>query len=253
MKCYPSEQTWMADPNAYEAGMVKRIASSAVGPVAVICIGLWVAGAAACQSVGAGFVGPALAGRSLVGRSLVSPTFVSSSLVSRSGVEGSLPDSPSVEAAAWQKFEVRRTDGVRPTERVWGENLGKARESKTIFDRYLSRSTGRAQLVDPNGSGTLMGRATHAAVGVFVTRDESGKGRINTSYFLRALTAVAADTASRPYWRRSPGEPLADFGSTVGNDAGMNLLHEFGPGLQQMMKSHAPRFVTRMVEKVARN
>ena len=99
-----------------------------------------------------------------------------------------------------------------------------------------------------------MGRATHAAAGIFFTRDESGRGRLNTSYFVRALSSVAADTASRPYWRRSPGEPLSDFGSTVGNDAGLNLLHEFGPGIQHVMKSHAPKFVGRIIGgRIGRN
>src|SRR5258706_475768 len=75
----------------------------------------------------------------------------------------------------------------------------------------------------------------------------AGSGRLNTSYFLRAVTLAAGDTASRPYWRRSAGEPFSAFGSTVGNDAGMNLLHEFGPGIQHAVKSHGPKFVARII------
>lgn len=234
--------------------MAKRIGAITIGAVAVSCFGLWAAGAAACQSASSALVSPSLISSSLVSSSLVSSSLPSSSISSSLASE-SLPDSPSTEAAALKKFEeTRLAGGMRPNQFEFLDASVRQRDSKTIFDKYLSRRAGPAMTaVDPNASGSLMGRATHAAVGVFVTRDESGNGRINTSYFLRALTAVAADTASRPYWRRSPGEPLADFGSTVGNDAGMNLLHEFGPGLQQMMKSHAPRFVTRMVEKVARN
>jgi hypothetical protein len=93
----------------------------------------------------------------------------------------------------------------------------------------------------------MMGRATNAAARIFFTRDESGRDRVNTSYFLRALTSVAASTASRPYWRRSATEPISAFGSTVGNDAGMNLLHEFQPGIQHLVKTHAPRFVVKMI------
>src|ERR1700727_1723249 len=45
----------------------------------------------------------------------------------------------------------------------------------------------------------------------------------------------------------------SDFGSTVGNDAGMNLLHEFAPNLQEVMKSHAPRFVSNLTARIGRN
>jgi len=96
-----------------------------------------------------------------------------------------------------------------------------------------------------------MGRATYAGSRIFVRRDEFGKSRLNTSYLLRALTSMAAATAARPYWRRSLGEPFGDFGSTVGNEAGMNLWHEFRPGIEQLLKSHTPRFVSVIKERMA--
>jgi hypothetical protein len=37
----------------------------------------------------------------------------------------------------------------------------------------------------------------------------------------------------------------------VGNDAGMNLWHEFGPGIEQVMKNHTPRFVVKLEERVS--
>jgi hypothetical protein len=81
-------------------------------------------------------------------------------------------------------------------------------------------------------------------------RDVSGRAKLNTSYLLRTLTSVAKDTASTPYWRRSLGAPFGDFGSTVGSDAGMNLWHEFGPSIEQLMKSHALKFVSRIEERI---
>jgi hypothetical protein len=61
---------------------------------------------------------------------------------------------------------------------------------------------------------------------------------------------MAAATASRPYWRRSLAEPFGDFGSTVGNEAGMNVWHEFRPGIEQLMKRHTPRFVSKIKERI---
>jgi hypothetical protein len=103
-----------------------------------------------------------------------------------------------------------------------------------------------------SSSDSLLGRATDAASRVFVTRDETGKRRLNTSYFVAVLTTVAAHRAERPYWARSNTAPLGDFGSTVGNDAGMNLLHEFGPGLRQAVTGHMPGFMLRIEEHVVR-
>jgi hypothetical protein len=101
-----------------------------------------------------------------------------------------------------------------------------------------------------SASDSLMGRATDAASRILVTRDESGRRRFNTSYFLRVATSVAAHSASRSYRVRSGTAPLGDFGSTVGNDAGMNLLHEFGPAVRKMATGHLPEFVSRMEERI---
>lgn len=122
----------------------------------------------------------------------------------------------------------------------------------TVFAKYLKRPSSNQKLMYPLGAENLVNRAVQAASRTFITRDESGKGKINTSYFLRTLTEVVADTASRPYWRRSVGEPFSDFGSSVGNTAGMNVLHEFEPSLQQALKSHAPRFVSKVVQRIGR-
>lgn len=127
------------------------------------------------------------------------------------------------------------------------------KDSSSVFNKYLYPPVGARRTFSSSSSGSLMGRATTAASRIFVVRDESGKGRLNTSYFLRTLTSVAAETASRPYWRRSVGQPFSDFGSTVGNDAGMNVLHEFAPNLQHVMKSYAPRFVSRIEQRIGHN
>jgi hypothetical protein len=99
-------------------------------------------------------------------------------------------------------------------------------------------------------SGSFMGRASYAASRIFVTRDDSGKGRLNTSYFLGVLASVAIHTAYRPYWARSTSETFNNFGSTIGGDAGINIFHEFRPGLRQMVKGLTPNFVSRIEERI---
>ena len=186
-------------------------------------------------------------------------------------VRRSLPDAPSAQAATLEHnfngfaAEVRSptrfgaTAGNPALMRQGGfADPGKAVSSQkdpdAIFRKYLYPSSQKQQLVYHSVSnGSLMGRATSAAWSPLITRDDSGKARLNTSYLLRTLTVVAKDAASTPYWRRSLAGPFNNFGSTVGNDAGLNLWHEFGPGIQQLMKSHTPKLVSRIEERVTRH
>jgi hypothetical protein len=180
----------------------------------------------------------------------------------------SFPDAPSAQIPAGtqgfnisEKFQTSRFWATGGAERPMADGgfspvdkTFSRKDSSTVFDKYLYPSPVKLRSAyQLSGSGTLLGRATYAASRIFVTQDETGKGRLNTSYLLRTLTSVAAETASRPYWRRSGAQPFSDFGSTVGNDAGMNLLHEFAPNLQEVMKSHAPRFVSNMAARIGRN
>lgn len=129
----------------------------------------------------------------------------------------------------------------------------KESNSAPLFFKYLTPS-----LFHPNArymasdSDSLMGRATDAASRIFVTRNLDGKRSFNTSYFLRLATSIAAHSAARTYRAHSGTAPLSDFGSTVGNDAGMNLLHEFGPAVRKITMSHVPEFVSRIEERITR-
>ena len=121
-----------------------------------------------------------------------------------------------------------------------------------FFSRYFSTSSASHPRYQASNNNGWMGRATDAASRILVTRDESGRRKLNTFYLLRVATSVAAHSASRPYWLRSGTEPISDFGSTVGNDAGMNLLHEFGPAVRHVMTNHMPEFVNRMAQGISR-
>jgi hypothetical protein len=125
------------------------------------------------------------------------------------------------------------------------------RASGAFLDKYLYPSLLKQNLrYHPSTSDSFMGRATDAASRIFVTRDNSGKGSLNTSYFLGVLTSVAIHAAYRPYWTRSTSETFNNFGSTIGSDAGVNLLHEFGPGIRQMVTGHKPKVVSRIEERI---
>jgi hypothetical protein len=141
-----------------------------------------------------------------------------------------------------------------PTACLFYDTADKAPTQKVssfFLDKYLYPPTlPQSSRYQASANDGLFGRATDAASRIFWTRDQSGTRRLNTSYFLRVATSIAADTASRPYWRRSGTAPLSDFGSTIGNDAGMNLFREFGPDLGQVVTSHMPRFIARIEQRI---
>jgi hypothetical protein len=126
--------------------------------------------------------------------------------------------------------------------------------SNNLFEKYLYPSLLKQSLrYHPSTSSSFMGRATYAASRIIIARDAAGKGRLNTSYFVGILTSAAIHSAYRPYWARSASSTFNNFGSTMGNDAGMNIFHEFEPGIRQMVKGHAPQFVSRIEQRITGN
>lgn len=125
-------------------------------------------------------------------------------------------------------------------------------------DELLRVGTTAAFPLRPLGSyhasvrNTLLGRATDAASSLVLIREDDGKRKLNTPYLLTVLTSAVAHSAYRPYWRRSATQPLSDFGSAVGSDAGMNVLHEFEPGILHLVKDHEPRFVSKIEGRARR-
>ena len=128
------------------------------------------------------------------------------------------------------------------------------KESSAFFGKYLYPALLKQ---DPrylsSSSQSFWGRAIYAASRTVITRSDSGKATLNTSYFLGVLTSVAISTAYRPYWTRSTSTTMKTFASTIGSDAGINILHEFAPGIRQVVKRRAPKFVSRIEERFTNN
>ncbi len=208
-----------------DGNMWRRIAPIAVGSFALLA-----AGTAVCQISRQSLPDAPSAQRITQAPSLDAALAKDGTVLSRVGV-----------AAIWRRREF-----------VSDDNTESKKQPDAIFRKYLSASPSSLRPLSSRSldSAGLVNRATHAASGVILARDESGKTRLNTSYLLRTLTSLVADTASTPYWRRHSSDPFSDFGSTVGSDAGLKVWHEFGPGLQQLMRSHAPKFISRLEERL---
>jgi hypothetical protein len=125
------------------------------------------------------------------------------------------------------------------------------KESSAFFSKYLYPALLKQDpRYHPSSSPSFWGRVMYAASRTVITRNDSGQATPNTSYFLGMLTSVAIATAYRPYWTRSTSATFKTFGSTIGSDAGINILHEFEPGIRQIVKGHAPKFVSRIEEYI---
>jgi hypothetical protein len=125
------------------------------------------------------------------------------------------------------------------------------KESGAFFSKYLYPALLKQDpRYYPSNSGNFLGRVTYAASRILITRNDSGERTLNTSYFLGVLTSVAISTAYRPYWTRSTSATFETFGSTIGSDAGINLLHEFEPSIRHIVKRRAPKFVSRIEERI---
>lgn len=125
------------------------------------------------------------------------------------------------------------------------------KESSAFFSKYLYPALLKQ---DPryhhSSCPTFWGRVMYAASRTVITRNDSGKPTLNTSYFLGALTSVAITTAYRPYWTRSTSATFKTFALTISSDAGINILHEFKPSIRHIVNGHAPKFVSRIEERI---
>ena len=161
-------------------------------------------------------------------------------------------DAVGINTGVMRGIELRHiTPGPQPSYTAPHNAVVAQKEFQTFFYKYLYPSSLKQNLrYHLSNGGGIMSRATYAASRILIVRGNSGKGRLNTSYFLGALTSVAVSTAYPPYWARSSSATFNNFGSTIGSDAGMNLFHEFGPGMQQMVKGHIPKFASRIEERM---
>jgi len=159
----------------------------------------------------------------------------------RQGKASSLPDAPVVQASAQANLNRSTQFGNS----VFSQEQPDQNSSRDFFTRHLYPTLPKRNLNYHPANEGLVRRATYAASRTLITRDDFGKARLNTSYLLRTLTLVAKDTASTPYWRRHFADPFSDFGSAIGNDVGTNVLHEFEPGIEKLLKNHTPKFVTK--------
>lgn len=232
----------------HEDGAPNELAMAVMAPIRIVAFGLLASCAALCQSPNVKISPKTLPD---------APSVQNESAQATAKVQWFQQVFDPVHLPMWERangaasagdaarFDLGHFDRQRPT-----QNGSRDDWAKRIFASTPSQSNSN----HTSQSESLIRRAIYAAASVLVTQDDAGR-RLNTSYLLRVLATTAAHSAAArsayvPYWRRPQSRPASDFGSTIGNDAGMKVFHEFKPGILQLLKSHEPKFVSSIGERI---
>jgi hypothetical protein len=156
-----------------------------------------------------------------------------------------------VNALALREAQEHAAPGMQSSFATLYEASVVQKESSAFLGKFLYPSLLKQDpRYYPSTSHSVIERTVYAASRLLITRNDAGKATLNTSYLLGVLTSAAVATAYRPAWARTNSAVFADFGSTIGSDAGMNILREFWPAIHQKLHGHAPGFVQK-IEKAS--
>jgi len=123
-------------------------------------------------------------------------------------------------------------------------------QSSDSFGKYMDFQTPKPDpAYAPSTSGNFLGRATYAASSTFLSHSASGRPRLNTAYFVGMMALAAVHTAYRPYYQRTGGAIVGDFGVTIGSNAGINVFHEFEPAIRSKARTFTPKFIYKLEER----
>jgi hypothetical protein len=167
----------------------------------------------------------------------------------------SLPDAPSpaqplIEESGASALRLEPGDSTPPSGSGFTASYQLRSTPNESFAKYLDFELPKPDPMYAQSTSTsFLGRASHAASSVLLTRSASGRPRLNTAYCLGMLTLAAVHTAYRPYWERTSGAVFGDFGVTIGSNAGINVFHEFEPAIRDKARSMTPKFVYRLEER----
>lgn len=124
------------------------------------------------------------------------------------------------------------------------------RESNEFFGKFVFPTLlHQDPRYHPADSESFFGRAFYAASRVAITRTDDGSNTVNSSYLLSTVLTSTLANAYRPQWARSASTTMGDIGSTIGGDAGFNLLREFWPQISKKLASKTPKKLKRLAKR----
>lgn len=125
------------------------------------------------------------------------------------------------------------------------------KESNEFLGRFLfPKLLNQDPRYHASGSTSMMPRAFYAASRVFVTRRDDGQPTMNSSYLMSTVVSASLANAYKPQYYRSFGNTSSDILSTIGSEAGMNVLREFWPQLREGLGKVEPAPMKRMRAKI---
>lgn len=124
-------------------------------------------------------------------------------------------------------------------------------EARYFFGNFLFPTAfGQDPRYLPKRKGSTLSRAWYAATRVLITRNDEGHATFNSSEFLAVGFSQALRNAYYPDNERSFGRNMSRVFGTLQSDAGGYLLKEFMPDIKRIFKSHAPKRLAFIADKL---
>jgi hypothetical protein len=124
-------------------------------------------------------------------------------------------------------------------------------EARYFFGNFLFPTVfGQDPRYLPKRKGSTLSRVWYAASRVLITRNDEGRSTFNSSEFLAVGFSQALRNAYYPDNERSFGRNMSRVVGTLQSDAGGYLLKEFMPDIKRIFKSHAPKRLAFLADKM---
>jgi hypothetical protein len=116
-----------------------------------------------------------------------------------------------------------------------------------LFPKLLNQDPRYHPAPDHTG---MMPRAFYAASRVLFTRKDDGQPTLNSSYLMSTVVSSSLANGYKPQYYRTFGNTSSDILSTIGSEAGMNVLREFWPQLRAGLTKMEPAQIKRLRDNI---
>ena len=155
--------------------------------------------------------------------------------------------------SAWDQAEGRWPHyggGPQGWGKRFGANLADTESRRFIQGFALSTMLHQDPRYFPSYQQTLIARTWYATTRVLVVRKDNGESTFNTSEFLGALLASAAQNSYYPRHDRTFADTMNRYGAALGSDVISNLLREFTPDMKRFFRKHAPNNIQKIERRL---
>jgi hypothetical protein len=140
--------------------------------------------------------------------------------------------------------------GMQSRGKRFGATLADTESRRFIQGFALSTILHQDPRYFPSLKRVLLARGWYAVTRVVVTKNDDGRGVVNTSEFLGTLFSSSLKNSYYPRHDRTFGDTMNRFSGALSSDAISYLLHEFTPDIKPFFQKHTPKRLKKIEEKL---